>query len=134
MATRVLVADDSETLRSAVCRVLQTAMDVDICATTSTGAETINAALALHPDIIVLDLLMPGLSGLEVAAILKKHLPTAKVVLFTLYAEMISKSTAGILDIPVISKTDGFPALVEIIKSYIADDPNTTVLPEPGAA
>jgi DNA-binding NarL/FixJ family response regulator len=117
ISKRILIADDNQAVRNAISNVLQKQLDVEICATTGNGLQTVKLARALRPDIIVLDLKMPGLSGVEVAGLLKNSLPNTRVVLFTLFAETISKSIASALGVPVISKADGLSKLVEVLKA-----------------
>ena len=117
MSRRILIADDNQAVRNAISTVLQKQLDVEICATTGNGLQTVKLARALRPDIIVLDLKMPGLSGLEVATLLKNNLPNTRLVLFTLFAETVSKNLASALGVPVISKADGLSKLVEVLKA-----------------
>ena len=116
MSKRILIADDNQAVRNAISNVLQKQLDVEICATTGNGLQTVKLARVLRPDIIVLDLKMPGLSGVEVAGLLKNSLPNTRVVLFTLFAET-SKSMASALGVPVISKADGLSKLVEVLRA-----------------
>jgi len=131
MPKRVLVADDSESVRRAIQRVLAHS-GVNVCATASNGTEALDTALLVRPDVVVLDLRMPGLNGIEVAALLKKHLPLAKVVLFTMYAEAVSQTTASVIGVPVVSKAGGLGALVQTVKNFLSD--TESVVPESGAA
>jgi DNA-binding NarL/FixJ family response regulator len=115
MSKRILIADDNHAVRNAISHVLQKQLDVEICATTGNGLQTLKLARALRPDVIVLDLKMPGLSGVEIAGLLKKSLPNSRVILFTLFAETINKSMASTLGVPVISKADGLSKLAEVL-------------------
>jgi DNA-binding NarL/FixJ family response regulator len=90
MSKRILIADDNQAVRNAISNVLQKQLDVEICATTGNGLQTVKLARALRPEIVVLDLKMPGLSGIEVAGLPKNDLPNTRLVLFTLFAETIS--------------------------------------------
>ena len=119
---RVLVADDNASMRKAIRLVLDDLPNVEICAVTANGTEAVDAALALQPDLVILDVVMPGLSGVEVAGILKKRLPAAKIILFTMYEDAVSKNLtkhAGV-DI-VIEKSRGLRLLTEKIGSVIAE-------------
>jgi DNA-binding NarL/FixJ family response regulator len=134
MPKRVLIADDSPSVRDAICRILEKQLGVEVCAVTANGLEAIEKALALRPDVIVLDLKMPGISGVEVAGILRKELPSAKTILFTLYGESISGSTSSVLGMPVISKSDGIAKLVETVRSFLASSKKQSLISESGAA
>ena len=134
MPIRVLIADDSASVRDAIRKILEKQLGVEVCAVTENGLDTIEKAKALRPDVIVLDLKMPGISGIEVAGILRKELPSAKTILFTLYAETISGSTASLLGMPVISKTDGLGKLVEMVRSLLASSKKQSLISESGVA
>jgi DNA-binding NarL/FixJ family response regulator len=75
--------------------------------------------LALRPDLIILDVLMPQLNGIEVASLLKKNLPEAKIILFTMYGEYVQTlaSAAGV-DV-VLPKPDGLTPLMRAIESVL---------------
>ena len=64
---RILIADDHEAVRKGVCAILGSRDDVEICGEAENGKEAIEKAVALTPDLIVLDITMPVLSGFEAA-------------------------------------------------------------------
>ena len=74
MAIKILIADDHALLRQGIKRVLNFEDDLEVVGEAEDGQETLARTLVLQPDILLLDLNMPGLSGLEVA----KQLQTAK--------------------------------------------------------
>jgi DNA-binding NarL/FixJ family response regulator len=101
---RVLVADDFPLVREAVKAVLGRAPDIDVVATAQDGEETLEKARALHPDVVVLDLLMPGMSGMTVLCRLAAELPDVRVLVVTaavepeLVVDAASSGAAGYLD------------------------------------
>ena len=78
---RVLVADDHPAVTKAVCRLL--AMDCDIVGTVADGSGLLEAARRLHPDVVVLDLNLPGIHGLEACRQITQANPETKVIVFT---------------------------------------------------
>lgn len=78
---RVLIADDHEEMRKCVCKCAGTEFEVVACV--SDGDEALEAATRLHPDVAVLDILMPGLNGIEAAKRLREVDPDLKVVFLT---------------------------------------------------
>ena len=119
---RVLVADDNATMRKIIRMYLEELPQVEICAVTRNGAETVDAARALEPDLLILDVVMPGLSGVEVASVVKKILPRAKVILFTMYEERVGRALAKYAGVDiVVAKTRGLSALSEKINSVLED-------------
>jgi DNA-binding NarL/FixJ family response regulator len=108
---------------------------LEVCAETADGRETVATAKLLQPDLLILDVRMPELNGIEVAAILKKELPAAKMVLFTMYSDQIGKSLAAAAGVHVIlPKLDGLPAFTKAIESLLngdadSDQRNTAISP-----
>ncbi|MEX1078136.1 MAG: response regulator transcription factor [Homoserinimonas sp.] len=82
---RVLVADDHPIVRSGIVALLRAAADVEVIGEASTGTEAVALALDLQPDIVLMDLRMPGLDGDQATAqILARH-PRVKVIILTTY-------------------------------------------------
>jgi DNA-binding NarL/FixJ family response regulator len=78
---RVLVADDHRAMLDSLVRLLS--RDFDVVATVTDGLAAVTEAEHLEPDLLVLDIAMPGLNGIAAAARLKEHGSTAKVVFVT---------------------------------------------------
>ncbi|HTC41560.1 MAG TPA: response regulator transcription factor [Candidatus Acidoferrales bacterium] len=116
----VLVVDDSFTVRQVLKRYLSTRADVVVCGEAVNGREAVERAMALEPDLVLLDLAMPELNGAEVASVLKRAMPETRIILFTMYRDSIGKyltSAAGI-DV-VLSKPDGVTKLAAAIDSAL---------------
>jgi DNA-binding NarL/FixJ family response regulator len=67
MSARILVADDHEVVRQGVRAILQSRPDWEICGEAVDGHDAVRLAQELHPDVIVMDITMPRMSGLEAA-------------------------------------------------------------------
>jgi two-component system response regulator DesR len=80
---RVLLADDEELIRTAVAALLGLEPDLEVVAQAGDGRAAVDAAVAHRPDVAVVDLEMPGLDGIEVAAELTTALPSCEVVILT---------------------------------------------------
>jgi two-component system response regulator DesR len=80
---RVLLADDEELIRVAVAALLDLEPDLEVVAHAADGRAAVTAALRHRPDVAVVDLRMPGLDGLAVAAELARVLPSCAVVILT---------------------------------------------------
>jgi DNA-binding NarL/FixJ family response regulator len=80
---RVLIADDNGMVRSRLAGILSSAPNCEVCAQARDGMEAIQKAGVFLPDLILLDICMPGLSGLEAARLLHQKVPTAKILIMT---------------------------------------------------
>lgn len=92
MSVRVLLADDTEELRVVLRRLLTRDAAIEIVAESGDGPSTVALARALRPDVVVLDLSMPGADGLTVLTQLKDDPCCAVVVLSGLPREYAEKS------------------------------------------
>jgi DNA-binding NarL/FixJ family response regulator len=109
----VLIVDDNFTVRAALRTFVERNMGMQVCATAANGAEAIGKAREYQPDLVLMDLGMPVMNGLDAASAIKKATPNSRIVIFTLYSDTLGKllaSGAGI-DL-VISKSDGPDALL----------------------
>ena len=84
-ALRVLIADDYEAVRLGVCAVLSSRVDIDVCAQAKNGEEAIEKSIQLRPDLIILDISMPGIGGLEAARQIRVFLPDVPILFFTMH-------------------------------------------------
>ena len=87
MSIRILLIDDHNLFRSGVRQLLQREADLQIVAEAADGLEGLKRAKALKPDVILLDLNMPGLSGLETLKLLVQDVPDARVIILTVSEE-----------------------------------------------
>lgn len=82
---RILVADDHEAVRKGVCAILGSRKDVEVCGEAENGKEAIEKAIALKPDLIILDITMPMLSGFEAAREIRKILPDVPMLILSMH-------------------------------------------------
>jgi two-component system response regulator DesR len=83
---RVLIAEDQAMVLGALSALLDIEQDLEVIATARSGTDALQLALTHKPDVVVTDIEMPGLTGLELAAELKRHGSTARVVILTTFA------------------------------------------------
>jgi DNA-binding NarL/FixJ family response regulator len=118
---RILIADDSETVRKVVRRVFERETDFQICGEASDGVEAVVMAKQLGPDLILLDMRMPRLNGLEVAGILRYTQPKVRIMMVTMYAEELSKDLTCLSGVDaVFSKSEGVTKLIECVENLLA--------------
>jgi DNA-binding NarL/FixJ family response regulator len=82
---RVLIADDHAIVRDGVRALLAQAEDIEVVGEASDGAAAIEACRRLRPDLVLMDIAMPGLGGLEAALQIRKELPDVRVLVLTQY-------------------------------------------------
>jgi two-component system, NarL family, response regulator DesR len=82
---RVLLAEDQGMMRGALALLLNLEPDIEVVAEVSSGTEVVPAALAHRPDVALLDIEMPGRSGLDNAASLRTALPSCRVLIVTAF-------------------------------------------------
>jgi DNA-binding NarL/FixJ family response regulator len=80
---KILVADDHSVVRSGLRHILESHSDWEICGEATTGEEAVAMAQRFQPDVAVLDLNMPGTTGLEASAAIKKSIPGIELVILT---------------------------------------------------
>ena len=83
---RVLVADDHAVLRTAIRALLETEPDLEVAGEAASGEEAVAAALALRPDVVVMDLTMHGCGGLEATRLIAAS-TGSRVLVLTMHAE-----------------------------------------------
>jgi DNA-binding NarL/FixJ family response regulator len=114
---RILLADDHNVVRKGLRGTLEEYDDWNVCGEASNGREAVKLALELKPDIVVLDLTMPELNGIEATRQIKKSLPQTEILIFTMHEteEMILRAfEAGARGF--VLKSDDELELVEAIK------------------
>jgi DNA-binding NarL/FixJ family response regulator len=84
-AIRVLVADDHAVVREGIRHVLSADEGFEIVGETANGADAVSLARSLEPDVVVLDISMPGVSGLEAAEQIRDALPTAHLLMLSIH-------------------------------------------------
>jgi DNA-binding NarL/FixJ family response regulator len=82
---RVLVVDDHTVIRRGIQNMLRAWPDWEISGEASSGEQAIELTKALQPDIVLMDISMPGMGGLEATRLIRKICPQAKILLLTLH-------------------------------------------------
>jgi PAS domain S-box-containing protein len=90
-AVRVLVVDDHDIVRDGLAAMLREAPGIEVVGEAPDGREAINKALALHPDVVLMDVSMPLLSGEEATRQIKTRLPKTRVIALSMYDEAEKK-------------------------------------------
>jgi DNA-binding NarL/FixJ family response regulator len=124
----ILIADDSELVRTMIRQALERDTDFAICGEATDGTDAVSKARELSPDLIILDVRMPGLNGIEVAGILRYALPKIRIVLVTMYAQDIERNLTSLFRIDaVLAKAGGLTELTAHVTSLMADPLDVTL-------
>ncbi len=118
---RVLLADDENLIRTAVAALLAMEDDLDVVAEAATGPEAVAMAQRHRPDVAVLDLQMPGLDGIAVAATLAQELPGCACVIVTSHGrpgQLKQALAAGVR--AFLPKTVSAHVLADVVRTVAA--------------
>jgi DNA-binding NarL/FixJ family response regulator len=121
----ILVVDDSAAVRGAICNFIDRATPFKACCEAEDGVAAIEKAKERTPALVILDLSMPRMNGVEAASVLRGMLPGTKIVGFTTFGEEFRRSLlAGTAFDMILSKHEGLAKLAETINALLpAADP-----------
>lgn len=119
---RIVLADDHEVVRQGVRRFLETQPSLEICAEAANGQEAVEKTLSLKPDIVILDLSMPVMNGVEAARQIRQLVPSAKIIVFSMHdfaqlAETVKQAGAD----AYVSKSSRVDKLYEAIREVLSN-------------
>jgi CheY-like chemotaxis protein len=117
---KILIADDNLHIRQVLRPLIEGHEDWGVCAEAEDGVQAVNRAKQFKPDLIILDLAMPELNGIEAARQISKALPGVPMLMLTLYASPLVEKEAEKVGVQrVISKSNSY-ALVSAIEEAFA--------------
>ena len=108
MSYNILIVDDSAFVRHSLRSCIEQNADWIVCGEAENGQIAIEKVKELHPDVVLLDLAMPVMNGLEAARLIRALAPDTTMLMFTLHscAQLVNEAhAAGIID--VVSKSEG---------------------------
>jgi DNA-binding NarL/FixJ family response regulator len=113
MARTVLIVDDNAFVREALWKLFQREPDLEVCGEAENGREAIDQARRLHPDLIVMDLSMPVMNGLDAARAVKRLLPAVPVIMYSAFEDRVSEQQARMVGISaLVSKSENVSVLI----------------------
>ena len=139
--TRRLMADDHAVMRMGLSALIDSVEDFSVIGEASDGNEALELALRLKPDVVVMDIYMPGLDGISATEKIKKSVPEAKILILTTFetsdgiARALSQGASG-----AILKSAANDNLIDAIhtvaagEEYIADDVRRLLADDPPIA
>lgn len=84
---RILLVDDHELIRTGIRRLLEDSPDIEVCGEASSGEQALSVVGTCHPDVVLMDLNMPGIGGLEATRKLAKKAPGVAVIIVTVHTD-----------------------------------------------
>jgi len=118
---RILIVDDSALMRKSIRRAIERESEWQVCGEASNGAEGVSETERLKPDIVVLDVAMPVMDGIEAAIQIKKLRPETRLLIFTSYPTPSIEEAARSFGIEAfVAKSDGDTPLLEALHRLAA--------------
>jgi CheY-like chemotaxis protein len=115
----ILIVDDNAVIRRSL-RMIFEGEGWEICGEATNGRDAIAKAQELNPDLIVLDLSMPVMNGMEAAPQLRRLLPHVPILVFSIYASAIPEEEAAAAGITaVVSKADNMKSLIKMARNLL---------------
>lgn len=117
-AIRILVVDDHEVMRREFCALLRAQPDLDVICDVANGLEALRKAAKLQPDVVLLDISLPGLDGFTTARLMREIAPAAEILFvsqhdtFQMVREALRAGGRG-----YVVKLDAFEELVGAVRS-----------------
>jgi DNA-binding NarL/FixJ family response regulator len=121
MSNTILLVDDNLTVRRAIRSWIEWSTDWNVCGEAENGAVAVEKARALLPDVVILDLAMPVMNGLEAARQIARVAPHATMVMFTMHAheQLVREARAAGIH-QVVSKTgEAARSLISAIQALL---------------
>ena len=120
---RILLADDHEVVRAGYRRLLENSQDIEVIAEVASGEDAYSRYCELQPDVVVMDLTMPGMGGLEASRRILAHDDSAKILVFSVHENEVMLNRA--LDLGVfgyISKRSASQVMIEAVRQAAAGE------------
>jgi CheY-like chemotaxis protein len=120
MRNTVLIADDNAFIRTALYEIFEREPDFHVCAVVENGREAIEEACRLRPDLIVLDLAMPVMNGLEAARVLRQMMPDVPLVIYSATPNEVPEQVARAIGLSgLIAKSERVSVLINTVRGAL---------------
>ena len=120
---RILLTDDHEVVRAGYRRLLESTPDIEVIAEAASGEEAYSSYCELHPDVVVMDLTMPGMGGLEASRRILANDGNAKILIFSVHENEVMLNRA--MDLGVlgyISKRSASQVMIDAVCKVAAGE------------
>jgi|SRR6266853_749921 DNA-binding NarL/FixJ family response regulator len=118
----ILLVDDSPEVRQVVRTFLERDASFKVCGEAANGSEAIKKAELLTPDLVLLDFLMPGMNGIDVANALKRLLPKSKIAIFSNYTHDFGTTLSSAIGIDAVIAKGSLADMAKSLKKMIRKD------------
>jgi DNA-binding NarL/FixJ family response regulator len=123
LSKAVLIVDDNYSIRSALRIFFEQRTELSVCGEAADGMEAIRKAEELHPGLVIMDLSMPNMNGMQAAWAIRQAMPEARIIVFTLYSDRVSKAVAARSGVDlIVSKTEGSAGLLKALSPLLERD------------
>lgn len=120
MRKMVLIVDDNAFIRHALYEIFKREADFEVCGLAENGREAIEEAARLHPDLIVLDLAMPVMNGLDAARILKDRMPSIALIMYSALEDKLFERQARLIGVSeLVSKSERVSVLIDKARGLV---------------
>jgi two-component system, chemotaxis family, protein-glutamate methylesterase/glutaminase len=116
----ILLVDDSADVRHVVRTFLERDATFKVCGEAGNGPEAIKKAELLTPDLVLLDFLMPGMNGIDVANVLKQLLPKTKIAIFSNYTHDFGARLSSAVGIDAVIAKGSLADIAKSLKKLIS--------------
>ena len=122
MPVQILIADDHDVVRQGLRRVLEAEPGWVVCGEAANGREAVALAVALQPEVVLLDISMPGLNGIDATRRIRRLVPSTRIIILTMHnAEQIVTEALDAGARGCVLKSDSVRTLVTAIQRVLAN-------------
>jgi DNA-binding NarL/FixJ family response regulator len=119
---RIVVADDQEVVRKRVVATLMSRGDFEVCAEASNGKEAVEKARELNPDLVILDITMPELNGLDAARQIRSFAPNLPILILSVHkSKQVVEEAKKIGVRGYVTKGDAIQKLLLAVDTVLQD-------------
>jgi len=118
---KILIVDDNNFFRRMLCKSFSSQAEFEVCGEGANGREAVEKALKLHPDVIVLDVLMPIMNGLDAARILRMMMPGVPIIMNSAMQDPVTERQARVFGVDEITPKSA-PVLIQKARQLLYSD------------
>jgi len=115
----ILIVDDHEIVRQSLRSLLSSRPEWKVCGEAADGLQAVEKAKTLRPDVVLMDISMPGMNGLEATRILRRELPESKIIIISQNdAEVTRRQAAEVDAAAYVAKSDLYRHLLPTLSKF----------------